>query len=207
VTTVSRWEIDPRSWHFRVYSYWKRELSRKPPKTINLCHYMRAILIYTPAYWLGYGIAIALAVVLGGAFLLVTAPIWVPLYFIGRGRGWGTRLEAWADRQQDKFMIFILGVVGLCVVAVIVNASLDKWWYGLVIIGGIVGGVALIFGIGITAAEISDRRKRQRWLREEGIVPSKEARPPSLTWAWIKAKKQKVCPIIEVRSDQTDASS
>ena len=196
--------INTSSWHFRVYGHWKEHWSRKPPATINLCHYMRAILIYVPAIWLG----ISIIAVIGAVAVLVTLPIWGPIWLISRKTEWFKRLGDWFTKHEDKFQTATLILVGLLVggalIALFIDLTLEVWWKGLMVFGCIIGGIllglALLLGIGELYDNRQAKKDDEEWAKKYG--EAKEERPPSrgapsLIWQWIKAKKKKICPILQ----------
>ena len=74
---------------------------------------------------------------------------------------------------------FLLGI-GAWIVAVIIGAVALKEW--------------------ISASFWWHMRQERKWQkrRDESREKSAEKRQPSIAWAWLKAKKQKVCPLIKV---------
>ena len=193
--------INTSSWHYRVYGHWKEHWSKKPPATINLCHYMRAVLIYVPGIWLG----IACAALIGGAVVLVTLPIWGPIWLISRNTEWFARLDAWFKRHEDTLMKCLMFTV-LGIGVGFIGLTLEAWWKGIAIFGMVIGSILLLLAIAIGIGELHDMRQAkkedERWastlteVKEE--PPSRGA--PSLIWQWIKAKKKKICPILEPRT-------
>lgn len=195
--------INTSSWHFRVYGHWTERWANKPPATINLCHYMRAVLIYVPGIWLG----IAILSLITGAALLITLPIWGPCWLIARKTEWFERLGVWLNAHEDSvmkgFLFGILGVVAVCMIALFIDLTLEVWWKGLMVFGSIVGGVLLGIALLVLIGELYDNRQAkkddERWAEAYG---AKEEKPPSrgapsLVWQWIKAKKKKICPILQ----------
>lgn len=186
--------VDTTSWHYRIYAHWRNRIARHPPRTIDLCHYMRAVMLYVPLYYLAFGAMI----VFGAIAFVVLAPIWVPAWLLAHGRAWPKRLARWIDNHGDWIGggLAVLGVGAL--VLGLVQVSLEKgWWYGPMLLGGIAFGVLLLIGLVISLAEFLDGRADRRRRKATGAPKQKR---PSLTWAWVKAKKRKVCPLIQVQN-------
>ncbi len=218
--------VDISSWHYRVYAHWRANIARKPPMQIDLCHYMRAILLFTPGYYVGIGLfyaAIGVAFALAAAFLLVTLPLWGPVWLITHNRTWHKglaarikyRMKRGAHRtggwMADKghYVLIGLGVVTIAVYFVLL--TLDTWWYGIAIYGGILAGLALAVALGVGIYHLVNGwflpRRREKLAARPPKEP-KEAKPRkvkqakgpgvfSLMWSWIKAKKKRICPLIQ----------
>lgn len=185
--------IDSTSWHYRLYSWWCDDIAKHRPMPkgqTNLCHYMRVLLLYVPLFT----IAMTIALIVLGLVLLVTAPIWVPCYFLFRNRAWVQRFKGWLERHEQKL---VFGGVGAFVLTWFVILTIDEWWLGIVTFGVIAVTLAALIGGLFGIAELRDRRKRKQREQELGIDGA--PRQPSLIWTWIKAKKRKICPIFEVR--------
>ena len=75
----------------------------------------------------------------------------------------------------------IIGMVGLLLICgLFVIPVVELGWWGLLLTPGLVG---LAFAVTAVAKHISSRRPRQ----------------PSIIVAFIKAKKERLCPIVEIR--------
>ena len=75
----------------------------------------------------------------------------------------------------------------------------NKSFMGLVVrLGlGVWGFVALV-GIVVGIVALKERSEDRAWKRQAVNCYVKPPRQPNLVWAWLKAKKQKVCPLIKV---------
>lgn len=66
----------------------------------------------------------------------------------------------------------------------------------VVVLGFVVLGVVLLIGLGFLIKKMVDRNKR---LKEERLHLPPEPEPdPSVLFEYLKARKQKLCPLIEV---------
>lgn len=181
--------VDGRSWHRRAYGYWERKIAHDPPETLNLCLYMRAVLIYVPGYFL----IMALALTVGTIGLIVTSPLWVPFFmlwlvFDGARR----RINALLDCLTNIVVVGIALVVLVGIAGMLVVLALDAWWEPLLLIGGIAG---LFAAIAIVSLLIGRRRKKKsgETTTSSGIA--------KLSWSWLRAKKHRICPLIETRKE------
>jgi hypothetical protein len=217
--------VDITSWHFRIYDHWRTHIARKPPNQIDLCHYMRAIMLFTPGYYIGVGIfcvIVSLAFAVAAAFLLVTVPLWGPVWLVTHNKSWhkrGARRFADGVARNSKRLAGWLEVtggwviVGIAITTVVVAftlMTLKTWWLGLAWFGGITGGILLflaaIYGL-VTFIEwygprLRERRRRKLAARptEVKLVKVKKQKGTSsfrLLWAFIKAKKKRICPLIQ----------
>lgn len=168
------------SWHYKVYRHWANEIANEPPATINLCHYMRAVLIYTPGFYAVLGVTLV--------FVGLAAWLFAPLIFLYcESETVQHRLERigrWFERNGE-WLVPSVGVSGI--VTALVLASLDIWWFGLAIFGGVLLLVVVVAAVAIYV------HSRKRVDREE---PTSSA--TSLSWQWVKAKKSRICPFIRV---------
>lgn len=88
----------------------------------------------------------------------------------------------------------IIGVIALAIV--IYGHPLQSGLIVTGILSAIACGVGLFFAIRGAALWNIDRRANKRvWMSAQPPAPPKE---PSIIWSFIKAKKAKACPLIEV---------
>lgn len=66
-----------------------------------------------------------------------------------------------------------------------------------------------LIGLGLLLQAWGDRRKRIRdeirWGERPAPPPKKPKGPPPMLWLWIKAKKEKYCPLIQVVDEEKEA--
>ena len=221
------------SWHYRVYRHWLENIARKQPKQIDLCHYMRAIMLFTPGYYIGLGLlyaGIGLACAIAAIVLALTSPLWVPFWLLKRRRpGWhkraGARLFSWVDpfgewlREHGDRM-----AIGLCVgagVLAFVLLTLDEWWKGILSLGVLLAAVVVVTLLVLGAVAFHDwynqphkrdarRAKRIAQLQEKANRPPKPDKGPGalrLLWVWIRAKKKRICPLIQTNAPKSSSDS
>ena len=155
--------VDITSWHYRFYAHWRKNIARKPPSTIDLCHYMRAIILFTPGYYVGLALlyaAIGLACAVAALFVLVTVPLWGPVWLLTHNRDWhkrGARRVGNAIKRNTKRAAgatdqwlrtggqwVLVGLVVVVLVIAFTLMTLKTWWLGLAWFGGVIGGVVCV---------------------------------------------------------------
>lgn len=179
--------VDERSWHYRLYSYWLEHWAVvKPMGTLNLCHYMRAIIIFLPCSFVLY-------VLVNGTYYL-TWPLWRPLLLLWRTsrrfRGWMQRLDAFLNAHKRVAPGLVAGtfMVGMTVVFAVSGGI----WSALIFLGGLIAALfayGLLLGLMSTVGGMAKRSAKGERVLPIGIQ-------------WIKARKARICPIIEVRREQ-----
>lgn len=228
--------VSEASWHYKIYRHWRENIARNPPMTINLCHYMRAIMLFTPGYYVGLGLlyaAIGLAIIVAGAFVVVTSPLWGPVWLVTHNKSWhkrgarrvgngignGVRAAAvWMENGGQWVMLGLLAAALVAGVGVIIQhvgaGAVAK--FVLAVVAGIAVSVALVAAL----AWLIDRwwndpdRKRNRKLKRDRKIqeymdnlgkpkPPKEPGWLSLCWSFLKAKKKRICPLIQVNERRT----
>jgi hypothetical protein len=188
--------------------HWRRRIADTvEPKQLDLCRYMRTVLIYVPGFYL----IVALVTLLGGLAVLILAPIWVPIWLLARYTRWWqwcgkqlTRFSHWLDRHEETWVPWVFGLLifGFLVWIIFLLAR-EAWWMPFATLAGFVVGIALLTGLIVAGRSVYEHRKVQRGLNEgrpQHDTP-KNDREPSLLWAWIKAKKKKICPLIQVKGE------
>lgn len=180
--------VDPNSWHYRLYRYhrfWVNrflELGGDQPKEprLDLCRYMRALLIWIPLT------AILVAVI------ALLAPIWWPLTREGVREmvvRFARRLDGWLHTKLALGLLILLSVAS--VIAIISTISIKVYqdpghaahetgrvaWISAV---SIMASIALVVGVAVVCTRWGDFLK--------------------LVWAWIVAKKHRICPLLAVLS-------
>lgn len=171
--------VKANSWHYRVYTWWLAQSGAKP-KTLNLCPYMRAVLLWAPLHGVMW---------LVGTFLRIL--IW-PFKRACRLTARGRRFLAWTTKNSHwLFLGFMATMLGLSVIAQILD---DGWWEALwfvLILAGAICAIALIVAASIFSCEWWHRRSERH-----GASSGASAR--KLGWEWVKAKKRRICPTIKV---------
>lgn len=184
--------VDGRSWHRRVYGYWGRKIAHDPPETLNLCLYMRAVLIYVPGYFL----LLAFALTAGTVGLIVTSPLWVPFFMLwlvsARAR---RRINRLLDNlgQTTTATVLVVAVV-VWILVMLVVAAMDVWWLPLLIIGTVVGTIAALVGVSLLVEKRREKNSDDSETTSSGVA--------KLSWSWLRAKKHRICPLIETRDGQ-----
>lgn len=178
--------INTKSWHYRAYDFSYAMSSRFAPSQTNLCQYVRRIMFMAPLVGLAFGIFFTFVGLLSLCYL-VFGPIfgWLP-------RNW---LKPWnvierdamfkyqglkLGRSYNAFQVYPWHVILLAILFSIHWEVGHHFGYGPLriegmIVGGIVSFIALCIGLAVYFE--SDTGK--------------------LINAWLKARKQNVCPIVE----------
>lgn len=228
--------VSETSWHYRIYQHWRENIARRPPMTINLCHYMRAIMLFTPGYYVGLGLlygAIGLCLLVVGAFLLVTLPLWGPIWLVTHNKSWhkrgarrvgngignGVRAAAtWMENGGQWVMLGLLAAAAVAGVGLLIQhvgmVAVAAWTFGTIAaVAGIVA--AMYFTIVLIERwwNQPDRKrnrkiKRDRKMQEywDSLGKPKPPKDPgwlSLCWSFLTAKKKRICPLIQVNERRT----
>lgn len=84
--------------------------------------------------------------------------------------------------------LFMIGMF-IFLAVVIVLATIENPWFPLILMGCMAAVAALLAIVGLLIVYLVDRDKEEQ---KEG------ASTPTIAWEFVKAKKQRVCPLIEV---------
>lgn len=215
--------IDRTSWHYRIYDHWRTHIARKPPNTIDLCHYMRAIMLFTPGYYLGVVLLVTfmcLAYALTALCCLLTLPLWGPVWLVTHNRSWHKRgarrvgdgikrkAEATDEWLRSGGQWVLLGFGVAVAVVCFTLLTLKTWWLGLAWFGGVIGGIGaavLFFGVMIWLIDdvYMPRHRAKLDARQTNVVLVHKKGPSvfRLMWTYIKAKKRRICPLIQTPPD------
>lgn len=158
-------KVSTRSWHGRAYRWWtnhpatnwrwRLDNERRPQE--NLCHYVRVVLFWVPAFWLAFHHPKRVPWL--RPWIVAVTAAFIAALVVGFRR--------WPAGTGNTLLAIAIGCG--CIVALLGFA------------------VALSWGGGLIQA-YSERGRRH-------------PRDPSflrVIWAWVKARKQRICPFIEI---------
>lgn len=212
------------SWHRRVYDRWEAR-GGTPPARKNLCHYFWTVVLGAPLRWAALTglvgtewltpLVIAVAV-LGGLMTLLTgefiwAAIFVGIIIVANSE----RLSAWCKEHENLERIFwwtLLSVYGIAFLGFLVVMVVKYGTDALLIMAAVPVAGVLIIGVCIGISVLWEWNRDRTWekrfdkktakaLKEKKPAPEKlekkGAGAGSVLWAFLKAKKGKVCPFID----------
>lgn len=184
------------AWHHRVFRWWAGKVDHTSGRQLNLCSYMRCVLIYAPTVALALGITILVM------FLIS------PLRWFGRTK-LSNRIGQFCVRRGERITITAIGLSVLTFSCILLFQAFSANWTLTLIIGGsVIGGLVLVFGlIYILAGWVDSRPEKPKKIRP---IPKLNKKPVkvkkvkgtpwySLLWAFIVAKKHRVCPLITIK--------
>ena len=114
----------------------------------------------------------------GLVFGIIFLPFWLLLA--------ATQKFRWVRRLL--FAVFIAWAIFVLIAAVI-----DSWWNLLIIPVGLAVLAAIVIGVLVSIVVIQERR---------GSKPATDPGLSGVTWEYVKAKKRRVCPLIEVTTGE-----
>lgn len=132
-----------------------------------------------------------------------------------RADAWHLRLWRWAHESKTAkpknlcryfwFLFFLITVPTIAAIALLIGASLliwvmvHHWEKSAMVIAGIVAFALFILGVAYFGKRADEKRKLEiAQLKAEGKWPP-PPKEPNVFFEWMKAKKQKVCPLIAVK--------
>ncbi len=172
-TARRRIQIDPESWHYRLYVWWRITCGNQDLTPRDLCRYARAILLWAP----------------------LTALLWSGPNIVFRALRLSRfkRLALWFKRHERTFSRIAGAVVVGLVLLLIAKGFYDNWVVAAIVVAStIVGGVLLIV-LSVGIADLLGRRSERRKGR-----PHNGTSGLRLGWEYARAAKRKVCPLIEL---------
>jgi hypothetical protein len=176
--------VDRHSWHHKIYQHWMgRYASSPPPGQLNLCHYMRVVLIYAPATYFFLAFLAMLTV--------LTALLWLPFFLLYKIHPRSRRaMDRIINRLPDIVTFLIPIVFAAMLIAILVTQFLEAWWKGLAYLGGILLVLIAILGLIVLSEHLKTRRQQPRSAEADSSA--------KLAWAWVKGKKERICPLLKV---------
>jgi hypothetical protein len=173
--------VSNKSWHLRLVRFY---LIYYQPR--DLCSYFWMVVLFTLA-------SIPLAVVMA-----VIMPIaWI-----------ATRIEAWGYEANRRYRalsklvkplkilaLVLLGALLIAALTVLVIALLAEWRSILIALAAIIGLLAAMFLFMLLAAWGVDTIAQRRSSREH------KPRQPNLIAEFVRAKKRRVCPLMQVAEE------
>ncbi len=184
--------INKKSWHYHVYDFSYTFASRDTPRQTNLCQYVRRMMFVAP--FVGIGIACMFCVlvvvsacgVLGGPIFGYVPKQWSKPWDIFDGMHKYQGLKV--GKSYNAFQLYPWHVL-LAAIIVGIHVLMYHAWGGhpLVVEGEVVGAIVLAI-----AAMF-------------GLFYYFDSSTGKVVNAYLTAKKQKVCPVVEfVNEDPTE---
>jgi hypothetical protein len=160
------------SWHYRAFLGWERRKKRTANyyerRSLDLCRYMRTVLIYAPWRWFWQGSYSKL-------LCMYVWPWVVLLMLAGLGTlGWLVSLNPWA-------FLFWTGIAAAITLFVIAMLLASVWLVSEK------GAHQVVYDVVYTNT-LKGKSPRKRLAN-------------SLVWQYLKAKKHRICPLIEVEEE------
>lgn len=202
---------EPDSAHLKAYKWWV-ENSRfgEKPKQENFCHYWRVVLIWTPLLWL--------------CDQAISALEWVLGKFPKREANYDKKPSFFRRHKSaiDSIMMYVAVAWFLVLIAIILVVAAIEFWKnpagGLLVLGIIVGVIALVSGGVFITGRIMERSKIRREEFLDGKITldeymgDKEKKAPGkirkffngvgdfchLIFQVVRVKKWSICPLVKI---------
>lgn len=170
MTERKTWVIPADKWHARLYRAWRSVATLKADDKYmeNLCHYWRVVVFWAPV------------------------TLFCKWFFFGK-----------TPKRQNPHddippVMYVVAFGGTLIVIIMCYSQMTWWGATLNILGWPLLFLSLIVGI-IKLSDWHDEKERQkfraRYYGEEDPEPEKQ---PNLLFEVLRAKKHKVCPLIQV---------
>jgi hypothetical protein len=173
MTERKTWVIPADKWHARIYRAWRKVGTIKANSNYseNLCHYWRVVIFWAPV------------------------TIFCKWFFFNKTP---KRPYNYNDDVPPAMWVALIGVFGGFAGALYTSMT----WQGATAV--LFGIPALFMGVILVAVKWDERKQRIRREQRLGLrnteTSTKSERQPNLLFEVLRAKKHKICPLIEIEN-------